>query len=80
MRISSTRSPTSRKIVGALREELIAQTGEPLGVSLYGAFPGEGGALALGDRGGGDLDEIGILEQLGMRGENGGFRLDPYWP
>ena len=63
------------KIVGALREELIAQTCEPLGVSLYRALPGEGGALALGDRGGGDLDEIRILEQLGMRGENGGLRL-----
>ena len=63
------------KIIGALREELIAKTCEPLGVSLYRVLPGEGGALALGDCGGGDLDEIGILEQLGMRGENGGLRL-----
>ena len=63
------------KIVGALREQLIAKTCEPVSVGLYRAFPGEGGALALGDCGGGDLDEIRILEQLGMRGENGGLRL-----
>ena len=67
------------QIIGALREQLIAQTCEPLRVSLYRALPGEGGALALGDCGVGDLDEIRILEQLGMRGENGGLRLF-LWP
>ena len=67
------------QVVGALREQLIAQTGEPLGVGLDGAFPGEGGALALGDRGVGDLEEIGIVEQLGVRGEDGGLRRI-LWP
>ena len=67
------------KVIGALGEELIAQTCEPFSVSLYRALPREGGTLALRDRGGGDLDEIRVLQQFGMRGENGGLGLF-FWP
>ena len=63
------------QIVGALGEQLVAQTGEPVSVGLNGVFPGEGSTLPLRNSGGGNVDQIGILEELGMRRENGGFRL-----
>jgi hypothetical protein len=61
------------KIIGALCEELIAQTGEPFGVSLDRVLPRESGTFALRDRGGGYFDEIRVLQQFGMRRENGGL-------
>jgi hypothetical protein len=63
------------KIVGALRKQLIAQTRQPLGMGLHGVLPTEGGAFPLGNCRGGDLDEVGILKQLGVGGENRRFRL-----
>jgi len=58
-----------------VRQELIAQTCQPLSVRIYGVLPSKGGALPLGNCGGCYLDEIGILKQLRMRGEDGCFRL-----
>ena len=60
-------------IVGALGEQFVAQRGEPSAWSRGRALPRERGALALGDRGLGDLEEVGIVEQLLVRGEDRGL-------
>jgi hypothetical protein len=44
-------------------------------MGLHGVLPTEGGAFPLGNCRGGDLDEVGILKQLGVGGENRRFRL-----
>ena len=58
------------QVVRALGEQLIAQPGEPVGVGGDRLLPRERGALALGDRGLGDLEKIRIGDQLLVRGED----------
>ena len=68
-------------IVGTLGEEFVAQRGESFRVKLGGILPGKRRALSLGHGRVRDLEEIGIVEQLGMRGKDRclawvGFRVE----
>ncbi len=60
-------------IVGALREQFVAKGREPFGMNFSRAFPGECSALALRDGGVSDVEEIRIIQQLGVRGEDRGL-------
>ena len=61
-------------VVGALCEELVSQGGETIRVQLGRFLPGESRALALRNGRVGNIEKVRIIEQLGVRGEDRGFR------
>jgi hypothetical protein len=65
--------PDVAHVVCALREKLVAQRCEALRMQVSRFLPGKGCALALRDRRVSDLEKVRIVEQLHVRGENGGL-------
>ena len=61
------------QVVGAGRQQFVAQAGQPVGMSGESAMPGEFGALALGQRRMGDVQQVGVVQQFLMGGEDGGL-------
>ena len=65
--------PHVAQIVGASRQQFVAQAGQSVGVGGKRPPPGELGAFALGQRRMGDVQQVGIVQQFLMGGEDGGL-------